>query len=337
MTEFELIESYFRDPRPRDDIRIGSGDDCAVLRVPQGMELAISMDALVADVHFSRDDDPGAIGHKAVAVNLSDLAAMGAKPVWITMSLTLPEIDTDWITAFREGVFELCEAHSVRLVGGDLSSGPLSITIQSHGLVEAGQALTRQGARPGDIVCVTGSCGDAGLALKLRQELGRAHNDPDRFWLDERLDRPTPRIEAGLGLRGRAHAAIDISDGLVSDLCHILESSQPLHGSGGELGAIIDLNQLPLSQSFLKYTQGMDTDEALRLALAFGDDYELCFTLPPTGMVDIQRLSSECGLEMTPVGTITLDDSPLGIRLRRADGSFWGGLSSQGFEHFRQI
>ena len=277
MNEFDLIRTHFAAlGAARTDVELGVGDDCALLAVPAGQRLAVSIDTLVCGTHFLPDCDPEALGYKSLAVGLSDLAAMGAEPAWATLALTLPpELvaeHPDWIAAFARGLGALAQHHGVRLVGGDTTRGPLSVTLQVHGLVPEGAAIRRAGARPGDLIYVSGTLGDAGLAL--RQILAGAPVEPG---LRERLDRPTPRVALGMALRGIATAMIDVSDGLAADLGHILDAS----GVGAELR----LQSLPLSPSVAAVVAA---DGDWSLPLASGDDYELCFCIPP-GLVGRDR------------------------------------------------
>ena len=237
LSEFDIIRYFFDRPQAADgrsDVLLGIGDDAAVVTVPDDHDLVLCMDTLVAGVHFPEDTSPGAIGHKALAVNLSDLAAMGAEPAWFTLSVTLPHADADWLAAFAQGMFRLADHYRVQLVGGDVTRGPLSVTVQAHGLVPRGRALRRSGAAVGDRIYVTGTLGDAGLALHQGAEQAPA--------LRQRLDYPSPRVEAGLALRGLASAAIDISDGLLADLGHLLED--------GRQGAMLEVDDLPRSAGF---------------------------------------------------------------------------------------
>jgi thiamine-monophosphate kinase len=297
------------------------GDDCALLKVPPGQSLAISVDTLVSGIHFLPDCDPEALGHKVLAVGLSDLAAVGAEPAWATLALTLPpELVSgrpDWIAAFARGLDGLAKEHGLCLVGGDTTRGPLSVTLQVHGLVPEGAAVRRSGARPGDLVYVSGTLGDAGLAL--RQVLGGGEVSSQ---LRERLDRPTPRVALGLALRGLASAMIDISDGLAADLGHILESSR--------VGAEIRLDSLPLSPSVAEaVAEGGDWT----LPLASGDDYELCFCVPPERAGEIPEIAERCGCVLTQIGKIRRRD---GLLCLGPDGSPFT-LASTGFDHFPQL
>jgi thiamine-monophosphate kinase len=317
-SEFEIIRRYFTPAGPgRNDVHAGVGDDAALLAVPPGSELVVCMDTLVAGVHFPQETSPAAIGHKALAVNLSDLAAMGAEPAWATLSVTLPDNDTDWLEQFSRGFFELAGRYNVQLVGGDITRGPLNVTVQAHGFVPAGQALCRQGARPGDLVCVTGSLGDAGLALHLELPGGAP--------LRQRLDFPQPRIEAGIALRQYASAMIDISDGLLADLGHLLEAD--------ELGASLQVDELPRSADFLAALDaaGPGGESLARdLLLSAGDDYELCFCIPGPWRSAMEESLAAIPCAVTVVGVIEEDP---GIRCYRQDGSPHTP-SASGYQHF---
>jgi thiamine-monophosphate kinase len=318
LDEFELIRRFFSEPRVlRDDVTLGIGDDCALVRIPQGMQLALTMDTLVEGVHFFADVDPEALGHKALAVNLSDLAAMGASPAWATLGLTLPHADVQWLQAFSRGFANLAKRYGVQLIGGDTTRGPLTITVQAHGLLPVGQGLRRAGAEVGDLIFVTGTLGDAGLALQQNRE-GLSWQAVAGH-LKTRLERPEPRIDVGLALRDIATAAIDISDGLWADLGHILQASHR--------GAQIRLERLPLSTAVAAALQG-ETDWAL--ALTSGDDYELCFTLPGAREQEISRISKELGLPITQVGQI---EAAQGLRCLQPDGRLWQP-DRPGYLHF---
>lgn len=283
MNEFELIRSFFtRQDVARSDVIVGIGDDTALLQPPAGQQLAVTSDLLVSGIHFLPDVDPFSLGHKALAVNLSDLAAMGAEPAWFMLNLTLPKADARWLEAFCRGMFQLAKEHNVQLVGGDTSRGPLAIAIEAHGFVPAGKALRRSGARTGDAIYVTGKLGDA--ALVLRHRLGGIHlSDQDLGVITERLDRPSPRVREGMALRGIAHSAIDISDGLLADLGHILEMSQ--------VGAQISLGKIPISTVCRAHIRETGWD----MVLATGDDYELCFTVPEKSIAALEKLKPASG------------------------------------------
>jgi thiamine-monophosphate kinase len=291
ISEFDLIENYFTGmTSKRGDVVLGIGDDAALLRPPQGTDLAVSVDTLVAGVHFFPDVSPLDLGHKVLAVNLSDLAAMGAEPAWVTLALTLPEVDDFWLSEFCRGFNELAADYDLQLVGGDTTSGPLSVTVQVQGLLPMGEGLTRSGAQVGDDIYVTATLGDAALALSYkRQEIERE----DLPLLLQRLDRPIPRVEVGLALRDYANSAIDISDGLAADLGHILKASQ--------VGAKVELDKIPLSPPVSSTIQAL---QDWSIAIAGGDDYELCFTLPPDHRDRIAAISRQTGVALTRIGVI---------------------------------
>jgi thiamine-monophosphate kinase len=319
-SEFALIERFFAAGKTeRSDVVLGVGDDCALLVVPAGRQLAVSLDVLVADRHFFATADPQGIGHKALAVNLSDLAAMGAEPAWVTLGLTLPEADTRWLDGFCRGFFALARQYGVQLVGGDTTSGPLAIiAVQVHGFVEPGRALRRDGARPGDLICVTGTPGDAGLALSAAR--GEVEvSDPHAAYLRERMERPVPRIRPGRDLVGLASAAIDVSDGLAQDLGHILKRSG--------IGARLDADRLPASAALAAHLDGNARAHAI---LSGGDDYELCFTLPPERLVLLRERVAGWDCRCTEIGVIETEP---GLRCRRGDGSLLR-LEHAGHDHF---
>ena len=315
MREFDLI-NLIRDrcASQREDVRLGIGDDAALLAVPAGQLLAVSTDTLVAGVHFPASSGAGDVGWKALAVNLSDLAAMGATPAWATLALTLPQPDRQWVIDFADGFAALAGEFKLALVGGDTTRGPLSLTLAVHGFVPAGAALRRDRAHAGEDVWVTGTLGDAAGAL--RQWRGGGLQSAK---LRYRLDRPTPRVAAGLALRGLASAAIDLSDGLAADLGHVLAAS----GVGAEL----DLGRLPTSRTLAEHFG--DEDERWRLQLSGGDDYELCFTAPTANALEIERALAELELAATVVGRTTREP---GLRLSTPEGESFA--ASGGFEHF---
>ncbi len=322
LSEFDIIQHYFHAlGAGRDDVACGVGDDAALLQVPAGVELAVSLDTLVAGVHFPASTDAEAVGHKALAVGLSDLAAMGAEPAWFTLGLTLPAPDEGWLAAFSAGLGALAVRHGVRLVGGDLTRGPLSATIQVHGFVPRGTALLRRGARPGDRIYVTGPLGDAGLALRaLRAPLSLP---PDLLReARQRLERPLPRVSEGLALRDLAHAAIDVSDGLCADLGHVLAASG--------VGATLWVDELPLSPALQAARDVLGEADCLSLALTAGDDYELCFTAAPADEPTLRHRLAEAGGALWPVGVI---ESRRGLRCEHADGRIFSP-PARGYEHF---
>jgi thiamine-monophosphate kinase len=314
LSEFRLIESYFERHRlGREDVVLGIGDDAALLRVPEGMLLAVAVDTLIAGVHFPEATPAAAIGHKTLAVNLSDLAAMGAEPAWATLSLSMPEPDESFLHAFSEGLFALAGQFGVELVGGDTVRGPLVLTLQLHGFVPEGEALTRFDARPGDLLYVSGTLGDAAAGLQL--VLAGEVDSEESHTLRERLDRPTPRIALGMALRGFATACIDISDGLCADVVHIMERSH--------LGCDIDSGALPLSPELLAIKGG----ESTKLALHGGDDYELCFSVPVQREAELLRLAATFDVPITRIGEMNNE-----VGILRIDGEISQG---NGYDHFR--
>lgn len=316
MGEFELIRRFFftQAVDAEAGVVLGIGDDAALLQPTPEHHLVVTTDTLVEGVHFLVDDDPASLGHKALAVNLSDLAAMGARPRWVLLNLSLPTVDEAWLQAFACGLSALARQHGVRLVGGDTVRGALNITITALGErpMSAGQAMLRSGARVGDWIAVSGVPGEA--ALGLAQRLGRL-NLPAALATQAlaRLHRPTPRVELGLALRDLASSAVDISDGLAQDLGHILTASQ--------VGATLELTKLPSSPVLGAVPQ----DEVWQAQLAGGDDYELLFTLPTSALDALLHLP-----EMTLIGRIEAEP---GLRLRRDDGSLFT-LERKGHDHF---
>jgi len=319
LNEFELISRYFaRQPVARADVALGIGDDAAVLDVPPGQQLVVSTDMLVAGVHFPEDTDAVSIGHKSLAVNLSDLAAMGATPAWYTLNLSLPQAEPAWLEGFCQGMFDLARRHDVALVGGDTTRGPLTIGVQILGLVPHGQALKRAGARPGDRIYVTGLLGEAALGLRVTQGQLKL---PDEFLANvlTQLNRPLPRVPAGLRLRGLASACIDISDGLAADLGHILAASA--------VGARIHLKRLPLSPAY----DAAFVQVGWQAALAGGDDYELCFTIPPAQETAFRIASAQFGVACSYIGDI---EAEAGLRIVDEQGGLYRP-GPTGFDHFR--
>lgn len=305
--EFSLIDKFFKKTTLKNaETRLGIGDDCALLSIPSGYELAITTDTMVENVHFFPNANPAQLGHKLLAVNLSDLAAMGAKPLAVTLALTLPKVDENWLHEFSTGFLNLAQQHRVDLIGGDTTKGALTLTVQAMGLVPAGKALKRSNAQVGDLVFMSGFLGDAGLGLKIMQ--GQKFNAENTL---ARFHQPKPRIETGLALRDVANACIDISDGLVSDLGHILKQSG--------VGATVEFEKLPLSNEVKNYIQ--QTGD-WQMPLISGDDYELCFTVSPQ---NAHRIPENC----THIGFI---DSQAGLRLKK-DGQIQT-ITAKGYEHF---
>lgn len=321
LAEFSLIDRCFAaHARRRGDVALGIGDDAAVVDVPPGEQLVVAVDTLVAGVHFPDSATAADIGHKALAVNLSDLAAMGATPRWAALALTLPQADEAWVAEFARGFFALADRFDVQLIGGDTTRGPLCVSVQILGTLPQGAAMRRRGARTGDRVFVSGSLGDAGLALRLLQG-GQDCAAEARSALDARLHRPVPRVALGERLRGLASAAIDISDGLLADLGHILENSG--------VGATLHVERLPRSAAFLACVQ-LQAPEWFDLPLAAGDDYELCFTAAPELARALNALARELDLPITEIGKI---EATPGLRCRYDDGREFP-IARRGYEHF---
>ncbi len=325
-SEFELIKQYFSALTPsRDDVLLGIGDDCALLQTPTGKAVAVSIDTLVSGQHFEPNTSAYDLGHKSLAVGLSDLAAMGAEPAWFTLALTLPGVDVEWLQDFSRGLAALAGEHGIQLVGGDTTSGPLTISIQVHGFTDVEHTLKRSGAQSGDMIYVTGTLGDAGAALALAKgdaKLAAALNLADRDYLQQRLNKPTPRVDFGEQLAGLATAAIDISDGLLADLGHILEASGKDNKS---LGARIDLARLPLSAALQK----LPIEKAQQFALSAGDDYELCFTASPAEFgclqADFADRCTRIGIVDSQAGIYRIDDKGKLVTIT---------TEKAGYEHF---
>lgn len=319
LSEFELIGRYFAGlGAPRQDVLLGVGDDAALLDIGGPEALVLCVDTLVAGVHFPDNAPAESVGHKTLAVNLSDLAAMGARPAWGLLALTLPAPQPDWLEGLRSGMDALARRHRLSLVGGDTTRGALTLSLTLAGFVEPGQALRRDGARVGDAVYVSGSLGDAAAGLRFFQA-GRGEQTPEVAALVERLHRPTPRLELGRALRGLATAAIDVSDGLAADLSHILERSG--------VGASLEPARLPFSPA-LQAT--CSAPEALVFALTGGDDYELCFTVPAGREAEVAALAARLSLPLTRVGSIEAEP---GLRVVGPDGRPLP-LPRGGFDHF---
>jgi thiamine-monophosphate kinase len=323
MGEFDLIARYFK--RPVRDAVLGVGDDCALLAPAAGMHLAISSDMLVEGRHFLSTVDPFRLGHKALAVNLSDLAACGAKPLAFTLALALPRADAAWLDGFSRGLFALADAHGCELVGGDTTQGPLNLCITVFGEVPPGRALLRSGARPGDDLYVSGTLGDARLALEVfrgTRSLPQAAFEAARA----RMETPTPRVALGIALRGVATAAADISDGLVGDLGHILKASHV----GASIDTVIAINLIANKDHITLGNGQFDAELALECVLAGGDDYELVFTAPPAARDAVQAASAQTQTPVTRIGRI---EAASGVRLLDAAGQ---PLARQfaSFDHF---
>ncbi len=331
MSEFDLIRRYFTRATPLSVL--GVGDDAALLRVGIGMELAVSTDMLVSGTHFFADADPFLLGHKTLAVNLSDMAAMGATPRWATLALSLPQADEDWLQRFSAGFFALADEHGIELVGGDTTRGPLNLCVTIMGEVPRGEALRRSGAQVGDDIWVSGTLGAAALGLAHLQGKMALPEDA-RIHCLAALHQPQPRVALGLALRGVASSAIDISDGLLADLGHILECSQ--------LGAEIFLAKIPSFPRRRESSESIKLDSRLRgnddidevlaqhCILSGGDDYELCFTASPAQRDVIDVLAGRLQLPLTRIGSICAEQICM---VRAADGSVMK-IEEGGYDHF---
>lgn len=324
MGEFDLIARYFTRPAQRSPL--GVGDDCALLAPAPGMQLAVSSDMLVEGRHFLSTVDPARLGHKALAVNLSDLAACGAKPLAFTLALSLPSVDEAWLQGFAHGLFALADAHGCELVGGDTTRGPLNICITVFGEVPAGGALLRSGAKAGDDIWLSGNVGDARLALEVFR--GKLSLPAGLMQLArERMEMPTPRVALGLQLRGLATSAIDLSDGLAGDLSHVLRQSR--------VGATLDADAVAARLAAARHPDG----HALQLAhetrhavtLAGGDDYELAFTAPPSAREQVEHASRAAGTPVIRIGRI---EAETGLRLVDGSGQPLARQQFASFDHF---
>ncbi len=317
-SETELIERYFRHVgAARDDVVLGIGDDAALLHVPGDAQLVLTTDALVEGVHFVPGAPARSLGHRALAVNLSDIAAMGAKPCWALLALNLPQVDAHWLEAFAAGFDALARIHGVALVGGNLSRGPLSITVQLAGVLPRGAALRREGARAGDALYVSGSIGDAAAGLKcLQGALGASASA--RAYLQRRFEFPTPRVELGAGLRDLASACIDLSDGLLLDAQRLLRASN--------CRASIELECLPLSAALIE-TCG---ELAWQQGLSGGEDYELCFSAAPAQAAAIAALALRSASPVTRIGVLEAG-SGVELKLHNVVMQF----AASGFDHFQ--
>jgi thiamine-monophosphate kinase len=322
--EFDLIDRYFKPGLPgarrRRDVVLGIGDDAALLRCARDTLLVAAVDTLVAGRHFLVDSAPRSIGHRSLAVNLSDLAAMGATPAWATLALTLPAADGHWLEGFSRGLLELAGAHGVELVGGDTTAGPLTISVQILGQVERGTALRRSGAQAGDILAVTGTLGDAGAGLALAMGAMSVRDPSAASLLIERFEYPTPRVQFGSDARGIASAAIDLSDGLTGDLPKLARASG--------LAAQVDVGRLPLSGALLSSTT---QEQARDWALAAGDDYELLVAVPERRFAELAAAAARLNLTLTAIGA-----------LRTGSGVTWSldgmpfAAPATGYDHFRR-
>jgi thiamine-monophosphate kinase len=324
LNEFNLIQKYFAEASfVRKDVVIGIGDDAAITQVPALQNLATTTDTIVQGVHFLPNTCAQDIAHKAIAVNLSDLAAMGAEPSWISLSLSIPEIDDAWLSAFSDKVSELTQYFSVQLIGGDTVRGPMSITITAQGFVPQDSVLTRDGANNGDWIFVTGTLGDAGAGLDILQKRLVVDDVQARDYLVKRHRCPTPRVLAGTILRRLASACIDVSDGLLQDVMHIANSSAT--------GVILHLDKLPISEELGNNVS--DLNQALNYATASGDDYELLFTVSEEQRNSIQTALDSYSIPYTCIGQMTGATGKLDLKLNEQPFQL-ESTSPMGFSHF---
>lgn len=318
-SEFEIINRYFaRQAFGSKNIILGIGDDAAVVSTPDDKQLVVSIDTLISGVHFPAQTSAADIAWKALAVNLSDLAAMGAEPAWFTLALSLPEVDHDWLAAFSESLAEISSAYHIPLVGGDTTRGALSITIQVAGYVEPGRALLRSGASVGDQIFVTGSIGDAALGLYALQQQLRETADTD--YLIQRLNQPQPRVEAGQALASVASACIDVSDGLFADLAHILKASG--------VGARLQQAHIPLSEAAKHFLS--DNPQLLPTVYNCGDDYELCFCVPAENCTRLDAIEKRLDCKLTHIGEIVAGHA---LQVFDIEGKLLD-LSNDSYDHF---
>ena len=327
MNEFELIARYFKRPQPSSEsLVLGVGDDCALLQATPGRHLAISSDTLVSGVHFFSDVAPAHLGHKALAVNLSDLAAMGAKPVAFTLALTLPQIDEAWVAEFAKGLWDLADAHGCALIGGDTTRGPLAISITVLGELPPGAALLRSGAKAGEGIYVSGTTNDCLGQARAGLELAQGHlqfDMADAAYAAARLELPTPRIALGLGLRGVASSCLDLSDGLLGDLQHILQASQ--------VGAVLDLAALQRLAEQRPVLWGLAAQDQQRCMLSGGDDYELLFTVPDAAVPALAQVAASSGTVLTCIGRTRAE---LGLQCVGAYGQLLALPDYAAWQHF---
>lgn len=319
MGEFDLIKRYFLRKSLQNDVLLSVGDDCAITSIPTGYQLAITTDTLVEGTHFLPSISPADLAYKSVAVNLSDLAAMGATPTWMSLALTLPEIKEAWLAEFSQSLFAILDRYGVSLIGGDTTKGSLSITLTAQGFLPENKGLFRHQAKVGDWIFVSGFLGDSAAGLDLLLQNRKIENESDRYFIQRHLH-PTPRVELGLALRSFSCCALDISDGLLADLEHILERSQ--------VGAEIYLENLPLSRHLC--TQYEQT-QAEKFALTGGEDYELCFTVSEEKREEMEQVLRSQGIKVTCIGQILPATS--GLNLLK-NGKKMALPTHIGFDHF---
>ena len=342
--EFDLIGQYFTNKSvSRDDVIAGIGDDCAILSVPAGKQLVVTTDTMVRGIHFLPDANPADVAHKLVAVNISDIAAMGGEPAWASLALTLPDYDHGWLTAFSDCLHQQLHRYGVSLIGGDTTKGEMTLTLTLQGFVEQGKALQRHGAKVGDLIYCSGTIGDANAGLKLLMDENSDSEDAnsnlltdaDKHFLIERHQRPTARVSTGQALVGVANSCIDLSDGLASDLKHILKASS--RAAGMPLTANIELSALPLSAALQTYVSKSLWPQ---YALAGGDDYELLFTVPAENKAQLDKIMAGSNLPYTYVGEIISADSLEQVNQTEQQIHYFNDkqlttLALQGWDHFQ--
>ncbi|TDQ47684.1 thiamine-phosphate kinase [Permianibacter aggregans] len=319
--EFSIIAQFFDRAEARADIELGIGDDAAIINLPAGEQLVITTDTLNAGIHFPDATGPGDIAYKSVMVNLSDLAAMGATPRWLTLSLSMPEPNHDWLRVFSDNLFQALKMHQVALIGGDTTRGPLSLCVTAFGTVKPGTAMRRDSAQIGDVIAVTGTLGDAGLGLQCALHQRALNRIEHTGIVMSRLNRPQARVNEAIALREYCECAIDLSDGLASDLMHILKRS--------DCSASIDVANLPFSEVLL---QECEEDERIALALSAGDDYELCVCIAPEKFEAAQKALRAIGSPLTAIGSITANEEGPEIDWRKSGHPYPN--AKRGWEHF---
>lgn len=320
--EFDIISKYFTPDIQRTDVSIGVGDDCAVVVPPDGKQLATTVDTLVAGVHFPNNTSPEDIAYKSIAVSISDLAAMGATPAWLTLALTMPDANSQWLQSFAKSFGETAKMFELQLIGGDTTRGPLSVTVQATGFVEPNHIMRRDSARPGDSIYVTGSLGDASLGLKLLSDADNSQVDQNVLGhCLNRLNRPVPRIEFGCAVAEYCTCAIDISDGLVADLGHILKASH--------YGAEIIVDAVPISTELRSYFDAMGAID-WEMVISGGDDYELCLVIAEQHVSTVTSLAESMNLPLTRIGAINSEPE---LRIMYASGESLT-INKSGYRHF---
>lgn len=322
MKEFELIRTYFTGRgHVRKDVVLGVGDDAALTKVPEDKLLVVATDTMVENVHFFNDADARSVGHKCLAVNLSDFAAMGAEPAWASVALTLPNADEQWVKGFSDGLYEVADYYNVQIIGGDTTKGPLTVTVSLKGFVQEDNVLLRSGAKVGDWIYVTGSLGDSALAVDAR--LNPKHLPQNALKkAQEKFDYPSARIAAGQLLRKVATSALDVSDGVLQDLGHILHAS--------DVAACIHVDKLPISDNV---REAVSEEEAIKLALIGGEDYELLFTIPEERKVYLEQNATAMGVKSTCIGQIKSGEGKISLK---KDGEPYPMPEISGYQHFTE-